>query len=150
MTEIWEAKGYAHLAFKSQNLRDQASRLEKIDTNISASSIHVNDTNVDESTILSIAVNNIISGETIDENLNPNRQQSRNANETTLDTNLHTTSVQFSEETPPTMEADYSVIENASLNHQTRLKFLLILSWEGKFILPCDISVMTTGEGLSL
>lgn len=120
MTEMWEAKGYAHLAFKSQNLRDQASRLEKIDTNISASNIHVHDTDVDESTISNIALNNISSA-TIVENLNPNRQQSRNANETTLNTNLHTTSVQFSEETPPTMEADYSVIEHASVEMPGKL-----------------------------
>ena len=37
MTELWETKGYTHLALKSQNLRDQAARLEKIDTNNAAS-----------------------------------------------------------------------------------------------------------------
>ena len=31
MKELWDEKGYAHLKIKSQNLRDQASRLEKID-----------------------------------------------------------------------------------------------------------------------
>ena len=30
MTDLWNAKGYGHLGLKSQNLRDQASRLEKI------------------------------------------------------------------------------------------------------------------------
>ena len=27
--QLWEEKGYGHLALKGQNLRDQASRLEK-------------------------------------------------------------------------------------------------------------------------
>lgn len=30
MKELWDEKGYAHLELKSQNLRDQASRLEKL------------------------------------------------------------------------------------------------------------------------
>ena len=29
MKELWDEKGYKHLGFKGQNLRDQASRLEK-------------------------------------------------------------------------------------------------------------------------
>ena len=29
MKQLWEEKGYGHLALKGQNLRDQASRLEK-------------------------------------------------------------------------------------------------------------------------
>ena len=29
MTELWNEKGYGNLALKSQNLRDQAARLEK-------------------------------------------------------------------------------------------------------------------------
>ena len=29
MRQLWEEKGYGHLALKGQNLRDQASRLEK-------------------------------------------------------------------------------------------------------------------------
>ena len=29
MKELWEQKGYGHLGLKGQNLRDQASRLEK-------------------------------------------------------------------------------------------------------------------------
>ena len=29
MKELWEEKGYGNLGLKSQNLRDQASRLEK-------------------------------------------------------------------------------------------------------------------------
>ena len=70
MAELWGAKGYAHLGIKSQNLRDQASRLEKIGL----------DTDADES-ISNIAVNNDISSETFDEN-SANSQQSQNANET--------------------------------------------------------------------
>ena len=30
MRELWDEKGYAHLELKSQNLRDQASLLEKL------------------------------------------------------------------------------------------------------------------------
>lgn len=33
MTELWEAKGYAHLGFKSHNLTTQAARLEKASAN---------------------------------------------------------------------------------------------------------------------
>ena len=29
MKDLWNAEGYGHLGLKSQNLRDQASRLEK-------------------------------------------------------------------------------------------------------------------------
>ena len=51
MAELWEAKGYAHLGIKSQNLRDQASRIEKFDANDSASNVQVNglDTDAEES-----------------------------------------------------------------------------------------------------
>ena len=31
MKQLWEEKGYEHLGIKSQNLRDQASRLEKME-----------------------------------------------------------------------------------------------------------------------
>ena len=30
LEELWNSKGYGHLNLKSQNLRDQASRLEKL------------------------------------------------------------------------------------------------------------------------
>ena len=30
MKDLWNERGYGHLEFKSQNLRDQASRLEKM------------------------------------------------------------------------------------------------------------------------
>ena len=30
MKDLWNDRGYGHLEFKSQNLRDQASRLEKM------------------------------------------------------------------------------------------------------------------------
>ena len=30
LEELWNGKGYGHLNLKSQNLRDQASRLEKM------------------------------------------------------------------------------------------------------------------------
>ena len=67
---------------KSQNLRDQASRLEKIDTNDSASNVQVNglDTDAEESTISNIS-NNILS-ETIGENSYPKSKPNQNANET--------------------------------------------------------------------
>lgn len=34
MAELWVEKGYKHLGIKSQNLQDQASRLEKMDDSI--------------------------------------------------------------------------------------------------------------------
>ena len=60
MTELWAAKGYAHLGIKSENLRDQASRLEKIHANDSASNVQVNGlkTDAEESTISNISVEN--------------------------------------------------------------------------------------------
>ena len=36
MKELWDEKGYGYLELKSQNLRDQASRLEKIELDESA------------------------------------------------------------------------------------------------------------------
>ena len=36
MKELWDEKGYGHLELKSQNLRDQASRLEKMELDESA------------------------------------------------------------------------------------------------------------------
>ena len=95
-------------------IRDQASRIEKIDANDSASNVQVNglDTDAEESTISNISNNN--STETIDEN----SQQNQNANETTLDTDFHTAQrlqPQLPEETSPTIEVNYSASENASV-----------------------------------
>jgi len=66
---------------------------------------------------------NIDENETIDENSIPNKQQSQDANETTLDRNLHLTpaSVQFPEDSRCTctieeIEADCSAIDNALTN----------------------------------
>ena len=86
MAELWEAKDYAHLGIKSQNLRDQASRIEKIDANDSASNVQMNglDTDAEESIISNISNNT--SSETSDEK----SQQNQNVNETTPDTDLHT------------------------------------------------------------
>ena len=115
MAELWEAKGYAHLGIKSQNLRDQASRIEKIDANDSASNVQVNglDTDAEESTISNISNN--ISNETI---VDEDNQQNQNANETTLDTDLHTAQrpqPQPPEETSSTVEVNYSASENVSV-----------------------------------
>ena len=100
--------------YKSQNLRDQGSRIEKIDANDSASNVQVNglDTDAEESTISNISSST--SSETIDENC----QQNQNANETTLDTDLHTAQrpqPQLPEDTSPTIEVNYSTGENASI-----------------------------------
>ena len=114
MAELWKAKGYAHLGIKSQNLRDQASRLEKINAKNSESNVQGNDLDIDieESTI---AVDNYILSETTGENSTQNNQQSQNANKTTLlDTDLHTAQLQFPEETP-TIDINYSVSENMSI-----------------------------------
>ena len=148
MAELWEAKGYAHLGIKSQNLRDQASRLEKIDANDSASNVQVNglDTDAEESTISNISNN--ISSETIDEKSYPKSQQNQNANETTLNTDLHTAQrlqPQLPEqEISPTIEVSYSASENASVEVlgclpkykalQTPCSFNWRLSHDGKTI----------------
>ena len=148
MAELWEAKGYAHLGIKSQNLRDQASRLEKIDANDSASNVQVNglDTDAEESTISNISNN--ISSETIDEKSYPKSQQNQNANETTLNTDLHTAQrpqPQLPEhEISPTIEVNYSASENASVEVpaclpkykalQTPCSFNWRLSHDGKTI----------------
>ena len=81
MAELWEAKGYAHLGIKSQDLRDQASRIEKLDANDSVSNVQVNGLDTDPENLLS-RIFLII--------LRVKRQQNQNANETTLDTDLHT------------------------------------------------------------
>ena len=40
MKDLWDKKGYEHLGLKSQNLRDQAARLEK--TNAAAETRVIN------------------------------------------------------------------------------------------------------------
>ena len=54
MRELWDEKGYGHLGLKGQNLRDQASRLEKHQENLS-----IDGSLIDESRM--IAVNDSIS-----------------------------------------------------------------------------------------
>ena len=48
MKELWDEKGYGHLELKSQNLRDRASRLEKMELDESA---RVGDSNANASYI---------------------------------------------------------------------------------------------------
>ena len=53
MKEIWDAKGYNDFGFSSQNLRDQAARLEKSleqesSENVSRDSIAINPSNLPE------------------------------------------------------------------------------------------------------
>ena len=109
ITDLWNAKGYEHVSIKSQNLRDQASRLEKNASSPSISSISSPlDSNGDiwQSNILG---NNNISIDATDEN-----SSNTDANELSQDPNLHSSNVQFSEETQSTTEANDPTIENAS------------------------------------
>ena len=81
MKDLWNERGYGHLEFKSQNLRDQASRLEKmqeraVDSN--TADIRAIDINERDPGRYHVAVN-IISNEenNEDENQNNNDQQSQ-------------------------------------------------------------------------
>ncbi|CAB4022307.1 Hypothetical predicted protein, partial [Paramuricea clavata] len=53
MKELWDAKGYNDFGFSSQNLRDQAARLEKSlelgdSRNVSRDSVAINQSNLPE------------------------------------------------------------------------------------------------------
>lgn len=90
MHELWIDKGYNHLGLKSQNLRDQASRLEKTIRN------NLADSNVNDST--DSYTNTITSSEDINENLNQNSEilspsQYANSSATTLNQDLHMTNI---------------------------------------------------------
>ena len=67
MRELWDEKGYEHLGFKGQNLRDQASRLEKnqeglIDISVNVSIVAgMNESALDTTQSASNIANNMIS-----------------------------------------------------------------------------------------
>ncbi|PFX30258.1 hypothetical protein AWC38_SpisGene4932 [Stylophora pistillata] len=106
MTDLWNAKGYGHLSIKSQNLRDQASRLTKNASSSSISSPLDSNSDIWQSNILG---NNDISIDATDEN-----SSNPDANELSQDPNLHSSNVQFPEETQSAIEANDPTIENAS------------------------------------
>ena len=111
MKELWEEKGYGNLGLKSQNLRDQASRLEKNQDALMETSA-TGQTFIDESVLhltqsTSNIDDNIISSEKAESNQDQNNgdKQSQNANHSMLD--LHTSAVQ------PPEECNHSTSENA-------------------------------------
>ena len=99
MKQFWEEKGYGHLALKGQNLRDQASRLEK-DQEEFADASCLNDTtvvNIDEP-ILSNGNSDTVLVEgnrSIENEINSDLER-EDANQATP--NLHTSTVQLPEE----------------------------------------------------
>ena len=111
MKELWEEKGYGNLGLKSQNLRDQASRLEKNQGALmwtSATGQTIIDKSVLDSTHSASNIDdNIISSEKAEfsQGQDNGGKPSQNANQLMLD--LHMSSIQ----TPG--ECDHSTLENA-------------------------------------
>ncbi len=106
MKQLWDEMGYGHFGLKGQNLRDQASRLEKNQENVMDSANDsrttvMGEVSLDASRSVSVIVENITSNEGLDEilNQNSNDQQSRNANQSIPD--LHTSPEQLPEEPTP-------------------------------------------------
>lgn len=54
MKELWDEKGYGHLEVTSQNFRDQASRLEKIELDERAR-VRDSDTNINRTSYIAAA-----------------------------------------------------------------------------------------------
>ena len=112
MKELWEEKGYGNLGLKSQNLRDQASRLEKnedavMETRATGQTV-INESVLDSTHSVSNIDDNFISGEKAEssEDQNNGGKPSQNANQLILD--LHLSAIQTPEE----------------CNHSTLEKFL--------------------------
>lgn len=99
MKQLWEEKGYRHLALKGQNLRDQASRLEKGQEGLADESCVNGATviSIDES-ILPSEYSDTVVGEgnrNIESEINSGLER-EDANQATP--NLHTSTVQLPEE----------------------------------------------------
>ena len=91
MKQLWEEKGYGHLALKGQNLRDQASRLEKCQEGLADESC------VNGATVISIDESILPSGNSDTVFVEGNRNIEReDANQATP--NLHMSTVQLPEE----------------------------------------------------
>ena len=94
MKQLWEEKGYGHLALKGQNLRDQASRLQKCQEGLPDESC-VNCVN--GATVISIDETILPSGNSDTVFVEGNRNIEReDANQATP--NLHMSTVQLPEE----------------------------------------------------
>ena len=115
MKELWDDMGWAHLELKSQHLRDQASRLEKMNmngTDVGKMEYRNTGANADFQRRNTTANESIIQEYERSENQNSRSQQSQNADETSVD--LHTTSETLPEESLPTIEGDYSATQKQS------------------------------------
>ena len=111
LKQLWEEKGYGHLALKGQNLRDQASRLEKCQEGL------VDESCVNGATGISIDESILPSGYSdtvvVERNRNIGSEinsglEREDANQATP--NLHTSTVQFPEE----LQSDQSKRERLS------------------------------------
>ena len=111
LKQLWEEKGYGHLALKGQNLRDQASRLEKCQEGL------VDESCVNGATGISIDESMLPSGYSdtvvVERNRNIGSEinsglEREDANQATP--NLHTSTVQFPEE----LQSDQSKRERLS------------------------------------
>ena len=99
LTQLWEEKGYGHLALKGQNLRDKVSTLEKCQEGL------VDESCVNGATVISIDESILPSGysdtvvveriRNIESEINSGLER-EDANQATP--NLHTSCVQFPEE----------------------------------------------------
>ena len=111
MKQLWEEKGYGHLALKGQNLRDQASRLEKCQESLADESCvnGVTVISIDESTLPSGYCDTVV----VEGNRNTESKinsgiDKEDANQATA--NLHTCTVQLLEE----LQSDQSKRERLS------------------------------------
>ena len=102
MKELWEEKGYGILGLKSQNLRDQAARLEKnqdalMETNATGQTV-IDESVLDSTYSASDIDDNFISSEKDESSQDQNNggKPSQNANQLILD--LHMFAIQTLEE----------------------------------------------------
>ena len=108
MKQLWEVKGYGHLALKGQNLRDQASRVEKCQEVLTDESC-VNDISIDESILPSgYSDTVVVEGNSNTESEINSGLEREDANQATR--NLHTSIVQLPEE----LQSDQSTRERLS------------------------------------
>jgi len=102
MKQLWEEKGYGHLALKGQNLRDQASRLEKGQEGLADEScVNVAAViSIDESILPSGYSDTVVveGNRNIESGINSGLER-EDANQATP--NLHTFTVQLPEELQP-------------------------------------------------
>ena len=100
MKQLWEEKGYGHLALKGQNLRDQASRLEK------CQEVLTDESCVSGTIVISID-ESILGNRNFESEINSGLERD-DANQATP--NLHSPTVQLPEE----LQSDQSKRERVS------------------------------------